>query len=191
MLYRLSYTGEWWGCLDSNQGTQRERIYSPPQLPLCHIPIFRFQALVGHRSSFKQGAYYPPSKDLSTLYTQPGVSISRNLHNLANNGGGAPLFGRNTGSLAARSPLTAKRVAQGRLPMAHTFGLLIVINAYAIVSWAGSTMAARLTGIVIIDRLVEEYGELPTGLLVISVTLVTVHGSATKHVNRQPASAYQ
>ncbi len=30
---------EWWGCLDSNQGTQRERIYSPPQLPLCHIPI--------------------------------------------------------------------------------------------------------------------------------------------------------
>ena len=46
VLYRLSYTGmEWWGCLDSNQGTQRERIYSPPQLPLCHIPIFRFQAL--------------------------------------------------------------------------------------------------------------------------------------------------
>jgi hypothetical protein len=35
---------EWWGCLDSNQGTQRERIYSPPQLPLCHIPIFRSQA---------------------------------------------------------------------------------------------------------------------------------------------------
>lgn len=39
MLYLLSYTGRWWGCLDSNQGTQRERIYSPPQLPLCHIPI--------------------------------------------------------------------------------------------------------------------------------------------------------
>ncbi len=39
VLYRLSYTGRWWGCLDSNQGTQRERIYSPPQLPLCHIPI--------------------------------------------------------------------------------------------------------------------------------------------------------
>ena len=35
-------------------------------------------------------------------------------------------------------------------------------------------MADRLTGIVIIDRLVEEYGELPTGLLVISVTLVVV-----------------
>ncbi len=35
-------------------------------------------------------------------------------------------------------------------------------------------MADRLTGIVIIDRLVEEYGELPTGLLVVSVTLVVV-----------------
>lgn len=31
---------KWWGCLDSNQGTWKERIYSPPQLPLCHTPIF-------------------------------------------------------------------------------------------------------------------------------------------------------
>ena len=39
VLYLLSYTGEWWGCLTSNQGTQRGADYSPPQLPLCHIPI--------------------------------------------------------------------------------------------------------------------------------------------------------
>ncbi|MDO4798869.1 MAG: mechanosensitive ion channel [Coriobacteriales bacterium] len=35
-------------------------------------------------------------------------------------------------------------------------------------------MTSRLTNIIIIDRLVEKYGELPTGLLVVSITLVAV-----------------
>ena len=41
MLYQLSYfrRKSWWEVVDSNHRTLRERIYSPPQLPLCEPPI--------------------------------------------------------------------------------------------------------------------------------------------------------
>ena len=38
MLYLLSYTGMV-GMLGLEPRNPKERIYSPPQLPLCHIPI--------------------------------------------------------------------------------------------------------------------------------------------------------
>ena len=41
MLYQLSYfriNSYLWEVVDSNHRTQRERIYSPPQLPLCEPP---------------------------------------------------------------------------------------------------------------------------------------------------------
>ena len=49
MLYQLSYfrlltlSGAWWEVVDSNHRTLRERIYSPPQLPLCEPPKLVFQ----------------------------------------------------------------------------------------------------------------------------------------------------
>ena len=49
MLYQLSYfrlhtlAGIWWEVVDSNHRTLRERIYSPPQLPLCEPPKLVFQ----------------------------------------------------------------------------------------------------------------------------------------------------
>ena len=43
MLYQLSYfrffLRKLWEVVDSNHRTLRERIYSPPQLPLCEPPI--------------------------------------------------------------------------------------------------------------------------------------------------------
>ena len=41
MLYQLSYfriNSYLWEVVDSNHRTLRERIYSPPQLPLCEPP---------------------------------------------------------------------------------------------------------------------------------------------------------
>ncbi len=43
MLYQLSYFRFVWEVVDSNHRTLRERIYSPPQLPLCEPPIGFFQ----------------------------------------------------------------------------------------------------------------------------------------------------
>ena len=46
MLYQLSYfrfEKIEWEVVDSNHRTLRERIYSPPQLPLCEPPIFSFR----------------------------------------------------------------------------------------------------------------------------------------------------
>ena len=58
MLYQLSYFRSFhetaevatsrnfmnlWEVVDSNHRTLRERIYSPPQLPLCDPPKFAFQ----------------------------------------------------------------------------------------------------------------------------------------------------
>ena len=58
MLYQLSYFRLkknllatvhsqifWWEVVDSNHRTLRERIYSPPQLPLCDPPKSYFKAL--------------------------------------------------------------------------------------------------------------------------------------------------
>ena len=50
MLYQLSYFRliVWWEVVDSNHRTLRERIYSPPQLPLCEPPsVFPFEPIEG------------------------------------------------------------------------------------------------------------------------------------------------
>ena len=52
MLYQLSYFRliVWWEVVDSNHRTLRERIYSPPQLPLCEPPnssLFPFEPIEG------------------------------------------------------------------------------------------------------------------------------------------------
>ena len=61
MLYQLSYFRLkknllatvhsqifWWEVVDSNHRTLRERIYSPPQLPLCEPPsVFPFEPIEG------------------------------------------------------------------------------------------------------------------------------------------------
>ena len=44
MLYQLSYFRKIvWEVVDSNHRTLRERIYSPPQLPLCEPPNVFFR----------------------------------------------------------------------------------------------------------------------------------------------------
>ena len=49
MLYQLSYFRIiLWEEVDSNHRTLRERIYSPPQLPLCEPPsVFPFEPIEG------------------------------------------------------------------------------------------------------------------------------------------------
>ena len=49
MLYQLSYFRliVLWEVVDSNHRTLRERIYSPPQLPLCDPPKFLETVLEG------------------------------------------------------------------------------------------------------------------------------------------------
>ena len=45
-LHKNSAT--WWEVVDSNHRTLRERIYSPPQLPLCEPPsVFPFEPIEG------------------------------------------------------------------------------------------------------------------------------------------------
>ena len=58
--------------MDSNQGTQRERIYSPPQLPLCHIPICCFQAPEEAFVPSRRWKYYVVRKNLVNVYPVAG-----------------------------------------------------------------------------------------------------------------------
>ena len=57
--------------MDSNQGTQRERIYSPPQLPLCHIPI-PFSAAREALSPSQAGNNLRRCNPVVNVYLPPG-----------------------------------------------------------------------------------------------------------------------